>query len=91
MIEALAAAFVSHFNIDKRSEFWTEQKTLGAATEMCHVASLMHDDVVDHAKTRRGQPSINARWDENYAIFSGNFAISSANALIAELRHEEVK
>ena len=36
---------------------------VASAAEFLHTATLMHDDVIDGAATRRGQPSVNARWN----------------------------
>lgn len=40
-----------------------KQRQVAVVSEMIHTASLLHDDVLDHAQIRRGKPSINARWD----------------------------
>ncbi|MEZ5321243.1 MAG: polyprenyl synthetase family protein [Microthrixaceae bacterium] len=52
-----------------------------AAIELVHLGSLYHDDVIDHAATRRGVPSVNARWDEATAIVSGDFVLAQASVL----------
>lgn len=44
-----------------------------AAVEMLHNASLIHDDVVDDSKIRRGRPTINAVWDNHIAVLVGDF------------------
>jgi len=41
-------------------------------------ASLIHDDVVDEAKTRRNRPTINSVWDNHIAVLVGDFFVSSA-------------
>jgi len=38
---------------------------------MIHTASLLHDDVLDHALTRRGKPSVNFKWDARRSTFAG--------------------
>lgn len=50
----------------------------GAAVEMLHNASLIHDDVVDETKIRRGNETINAMWDNHIAVLVGDFFVSSA-------------
>ena len=47
-----------------------------AAIEMLHNASLIHDDVVDETPLRRGQPTINAIWDNHIAVLVGDFFVS---------------
>lgn len=49
-----------------------------AAVEMLHNASLIHDDVVDDSRTRRGRPTINSVWDNHIAVLVGDFFLSSA-------------
>ena len=50
-----------------------------------HLGSLYHDDVIDEAETRRGVPSVNARWSNIVAILSGDFLLAQASALAASL------
>ena len=44
--------------------------------EMIHVASLIHDDVIDEADTRRGKPSVNARWQSHKAVILGDYILA---------------
>ena len=44
--------------------------------EMIHVASLIHDDVIDEADTRRGKPSVNARWQSHKAVLLGDYILA---------------
>jgi len=59
--------------------------TIGAVVEMIHTATLLHDDVLDHASTRRNVPSVNALHGNEIPILLGDFiyaeAFSLANAL----------
>ena len=51
----------------------------GAVTiELLHTATLIHDDVVDDANTRRGQPSLNSIFDNKKTVLCGDFFLSSA-------------
>jgi octaprenyl-diphosphate synthase len=52
--------------------------TIVAATmiELLHTATLVHDDVVDEAETRRGFLSINAKWKNKAAVLLGDFMLS---------------
>lgn len=52
--------------------------TLASATEMMHAATLLHDDIVDHAPTRRGRPSAMARWGADVSVLVGDFLFSRA-------------
>lgn len=49
-----------------------------AAVEMLHNASLIHDDVVDDSKLRRGEPTVNSVWDNHIAVLVGDFFVSTA-------------
>lgn len=55
-----------------------------AAVEMLHNASLIHDDVVDESKMRRGAPTINSIWDNHIAVLVGDFFVSTSLGIAAE-------
>ena len=57
---------------------------LAEALELIHTASLVHDDVIDAADTRRGEPTANAKWDNQIAILGGDYIFARAFGLIAE-------
>ncbi len=64
----------------------TEQHVvLGTVIEMVHTATLVHDDVLDEAKTRRHVPTINARWDEHTSILLGDYLFAQSFRLAASL------
>ncbi len=64
----------------------TDAAITGACSvELVHLGSLYHDDVIDEAETRRGVPSVNARWSNIVAILSGDFLLAQASALAASL------
>lgn len=54
---------------------------LAISFEYLHAASLLHDDVIDHAALRRGRESVNARWDNGHAILAGDFLHARAMLL----------
>lgn len=56
---------------------------LGAAVELIHVASLVHDDFVDAAAIRRHQPSVNAKWGGQVSIALGDLLCAHAIRLVA--------
>lgn len=51
---------------------------LGAVVEMIHTATLVHDDVIDFAKTRRGRPSINVVWGNHVSVLAGDWLYMQA-------------
>lgn len=57
---------------------------LGAALELIHTATLLHDDVVDLSKLRRGQPSANAIWGNRRAVLAGDFFYGRSSSMIVE-------
>ena len=63
--------------------------TAAAAVEMLHNASLIHDDVVDDSKTRHGNDTINAIWDNHIAVLVGDFFVS--NALQLAIRTDDLR
>jgi geranylgeranyl pyrophosphate synthase len=48
------------------------------AAELMHGASLMHDDVVDEGKIRRGKPTVNEQWNNSVAVLSGDWMLTQA-------------
>lgn len=60
-----------------------------AALELLHNASLIHDDVVDETKKRRGKDTINSVWDNHIAVLVGDFFVS--NALACAIKTGDLK
>ena len=58
---------------------------LGAVVEMIHAATLVHDDIIDNANTRRGQASVNARWGNEITVLIGDWLyMTSFRVALAE-------
>jgi octaprenyl-diphosphate synthase len=51
---------------------------LGAVVEMIHAATLVHDDVIDMAQTRRGRPSANVQWGNHTCVLAGDWLYMQA-------------
>ena len=62
-----------------------ESIKLCAVVEMIHAASLLHDDVIDDADTRRGQPSVNALYDNKTSIMFGDILYSRAFTELSQM------
>ncbi len=62
-----------------------ESIKLCAIVEMIHAASLLHDDVIDEADTRRGQPSVNALYDNKTSIMFGDILYSRAFTELSQM------
>lgn len=58
---------------------------LGTVIEMVHTATLVHDDVLDGAETRRHVPTINARWNNHTSILLGDYLFAQSFRLAATL------
>ncbi|KAK3155954.1 hypothetical protein QOZ80_2AG0100900 [Eleusine coracana subsp. coracana] len=68
----------------------TRQQNIAEITEMIHVASLLHDDVLDDADTRRGVSSLNLIMGNKLSVLAGDFLLSRACVALAALGNTEV-
>ena len=59
---------------------------LAEITELIHTASLLHDDVIDEADTRRGVASVNSVFGNKLAVLAGDFLLARASICLARLR-----
>jgi geranylgeranyl pyrophosphate synthase len=64
--------------------------TLAAAIELLHTATLVHDDLIDGALFRRGNPTLNAQWSPAATILTGDYIFARAAQLAAETDSVEV-
>ncbi|MCX7911521.1 MAG: polyprenyl synthetase family protein [Dehalococcoidales bacterium] len=60
------------------------------SVELMHTATLVHDDVIDKAPTRRGRATINSLWGDELAILMGDYLFAKAGEFVAETRHPRV-
>lgn len=63
---------------------------LAAAMELIHTATLLHDDVIDSAKFRRGRPSVNSVWGNKVSILAGDFLFARASNIVNSIGNEEI-
>merc|ERR1719221_236612 len=63
---------------------------LASITEMIHTASLIHDDVLDAADTRRGDSAVHKLFSNKAAVLSGDFLLARASVALARLGHAQV-
>ena len=68
----------------------TKHKRLAEITEMIHTASLVHDDVVDEASTRRGVDTVHSRFNTRVAVLAGDFLFAQASWHLANLENLDV-
>ena len=72
---------------DKRSD---EALLLAAVVEAVHLATLVHDDAVDHSVLRRGMPTVNSVWGHQVAIIMGDFLYSRSVMEMTRLQRVDV-
>lgn len=61
-------------------------KNVAVALELIHMASLVHDDVIDDADLRRGQPTVKAKWDNKTAMYTGDFIFALSLELMSDIK-----
>lgn len=70
---------------------WSEDVAkVAAALEMIHMATLVHDDVIDRADLRRGKPTVRKSYGNLAAMYTGDYLFARAIQLLAEVDHPEV-
>lgn len=74
----LLAGKFGDYNIDRI-------KYVAVALELIHMASLVHDDVIDDASMRRGKPTIKAKWDNKIAVYTGDYILARSLELMAKV------
>jgi len=67
------------------SERSPEAETLAAVIELIHLATLVHDDAIDHSVMRRGMPTVNALWSHQVSIIMGDYLYSRSISELARL------
>jgi octaprenyl-diphosphate synthase len=60
---------------------------LGAVVEIIHTATLVHDDIIDEAQTRRGRPAANTRWGNSQCVLAGDWLYMQAFKIAVEERN----
>ena len=63
---------------------------LGASIELLHTATLVHDDLIDGALLRRGNPTLNSDWSPAATVLTGDYIFAQAAELAAEIGSTEV-
>ncbi len=66
-------------------EIGVQHRQLAAALEMIHTASLVHDDVLDHAEQRRHVATVNSRWDNKTSVLLGDYLFTHAFHLASQV------
>merc|ERR1712083_494267 len=74
----------------RKSKTLENQRKVAIISEMIHTASLVHDDILDHAETRRGKESVNTRWDIKKSVMCGDYVLAVGARLLASIGDQEV-
>jgi len=77
------------------SRLWGQPATpatirMAVVVEFIHTATLVHDDIIDGAETRRGRPSVNIRWGNQITVLMGDWLYMMAFELALEERNFEI-
>ncbi|MGZ9586909.1 heptaprenyl diphosphate synthase component II [Paenibacillus marinisediminis] len=65
-------------------------KRVAVPLELIHMASLVHDDVIDDADTRRGNLTVKSKWDNLVAMYTGDYIYGKALTLVTELENPHI-
>lgn len=76
----------SHFG-ERRSE---EVKRVAVALELIHMASLVHDDVIDDSELRRGHQTVKSHWDNRVAMYTGDFIFARALEHVTQISNPKI-
>merc|ERR1711936_1423753 len=86
----MAGACNSHLQAPYSTRIADLQKQIAIICEMFHTSSLLHDDVIDHAETRRGKISVNSKWSQVSSIQAGVYVLSVSTRLLAQTENPDV-
>ncbi len=81
-IFVLLAAKFGNYQID-------QMKQIAVPLELIHMASLVHDDVIDDSEMRRGQLTVKAQWNNRVAMYTGDFIFARALEYITDIQQPQ--
>jgi len=79
----LLAGKFGHYDLDT-------MKRIAVPLELIHMASLVHDDVIDDAETRRGQLTVKSKWDNRIAMYAGDYIHGKALSVVTQLPNPSI-
>jgi heptaprenyl diphosphate synthase len=62
-----------------------QMKNVAVPMELIHMATLVHDDVIDDADSRRGQLTVKSKWDNRIAMYTGDYIFAKALGVVTQL------
>ncbi|XP_023212775.1 decaprenyl-diphosphate synthase subunit 1-like [Centruroides sculpturatus] len=87
---AVIMAKALNYHVLNSNSLLDSQMKVAMTSEMIHIASLLHDDVIDVSGIRRGKPSANTVWGQRKAIFAADFILSQAAKILAKIGNTDV-
>ncbi|MBZ3880591.1 Decaprenyl-diphosphate synthase subunit 1 [Sciurus carolinensis] len=88
IVVLMARACNIHHNNSR--DMQASQRSIALIAEMIHTASLVHDDVIDDASSRRGKHTVNKIWGEKKAVLAGDLILSAASIALARIGNTTV-
>lgn len=82
-IFVLLAGQFGQYDLDKL-------KYIAVSMELIHMATLVHDDVIDDAETRRGQLTVKSKWDNRVAMYTGDYILGKALGVVTQLPNPQI-
>lgn len=79
----LLSAKMGRYEIDR-------VKHIAVPLELIHMASLVHDDVIDDSEMRRGERTVKAQWNNRVAMYTGDFIFARALEHVTVIEHPRV-
>lgn len=64
-------------------------KNVAVPLELVHMASLVHDDVIDDSELRRGRPTVKSQWNNRVAMYTGDFIFAKALEYITKIESQK--
>jgi all-trans-nonaprenyl-diphosphate synthase len=89
-IRPLITLLCSQASNRQETEFSRLHIILAVLTELIHAASLVHDDVIDRASVRRGQQTVNRRFNDRLAVLLGDLLFAQASICLARIMNPVV-
>ncbi|AYC29387.1 heptaprenyl diphosphate synthase component II [Paenisporosarcina cavernae] len=78
----LLAAKFGHYSLE-------QMKNIAVPLELIHMASLVHDDVIDDANVRRGRETVKAQWNNRVAMYTGDFMFARALEYMTKISNQK--
>lgn len=88
--KGLRSVLLLHTSADAEGLVHPDAATAAAALEILHLATLVHDDVIDNSDTRRGLPSLHKRFDTKTAVICGDYLLAMSLSLLTEIDHRRL-